>query len=123
MRKPQPTSTFEHNGMQVEALVSPPPHVMLLGSQMQALASDPATSPISLASMAAGLGALCIVSIDGEALEIEGGKMPRDLDTLSKVGNGFLFAAYEQAGVGLEDFQGLFETLLRTYGLGLPNPT
>lgn len=113
----QPTKTIEFNGLKVEILTMPPPHLVFLASQVQSAPGEGA----AVLSRAGGLAALCVYSIGGEVVEKP--KLPRDLADLERLGAGFVMATYELVGCDYEALAGLFQAVLGGYEKGVANPT
>lgn len=121
MRKPAATKVIEFNGAKITVLAEPPPHVLFLGSKLQ---SEPSDDNLVTLARVGGLAALCVRAIGDEEVIFEGG-MPRDLDALAKVGQGFIMAAFEHLGGTYAELGELFEAILAVYktdGVGA-NPT
>ena len=112
----QPTKTIDFNGLKVEILTVPPPHIIFLASQVQATPGEGA----AVLARAGGLAALCVRSVGGEVVEKP--KLPRDLADLERLGAGFVMATYELVGCDYDALAGLFQAVLSGYEKGIPNP-
>ena len=106
-------------GHTIGVLKLPPPHLMFLASKSQADASDDSMATLSRAG---GLAALVVRTIDGEEV-VNARRLPRTLDELASLGEGFIMAAWDVFG-SYEVLTEVFTAVLASYGAGAaPNPT
>lgn len=106
-------------GHSLGVLKLPPPHLMFLASKSQ---SEPTEDSMVMLSRAGGLAALVVRTIDGEEVVNER-RLPRTLDELSALGQGFIMAAWDV----FESYDAMgevFTAVLASYSAGeAPNPT
>lgn len=117
---PQPeTRAVDLDGVPARILVRPPPHLIFLGSQVDAEKDD--APPLATLARMGGLAALVVRELDGEEVVFAAG-MPRTLADLEVAGRGFVMAAFERVG-SYEALGELFRAILHQYDAGTANPT
>ena len=118
MSEPTPLRVIEAGALRIGVLPMPPPHMVFLASRVRAAGEADAFQTMRYSG---GLAALVVRELNGESVVNER-RLPRTLEELGDLGEGFIMAAYEAVG-SYEGLTDMFHAVLAAYRGDAANPT
>ena len=118
MSESTPLRIIESGALRLGVLAEPPPHMVFMASRVQAAGQ---ADTLTTLRYSGGLAALVVREVNGEPVVNER-RLPRTLDELGDLGEGFIMAAWDVVG-SYEGLADLFHTALAAYQGSNANPT